>query len=479
MINYTDHNPLSVRRIRGPVIVIAILIIAALGGWKNSPLLLGAIVGLFGLVAVLVRPQLGIVAIPVLALGLEKNFSTGTEVPINIAVLLPPLLAGLTIARSILFRRPLRAKDSFPVRLFLAFGLVSTASFFIGFTLWSPLVPKASIAIQLGQLFIYFSAICAVFAVTQELTNLVWLKRLVGIFLIFAGLQVVGRQIPYFGQYIPVPMGSEGAMVWVWLAAMAGSQLILNHSLPRIGKLGLTIILLFIFLFLLRRMGPDWLSGWFPTTVSLLTILLLRFWRFKWLFLLIIGLVVILSIGGIYEFAGGDEEVEVSGGSRLVLWQAVLDPVWERPIFGLGMVAYRYYHYNKPLKYNNILWFNPRIASHNDYIDVFAQTGILGLGTLTLALFSVGYTAWRLRQTPFIQANGFTFAYANGVLAGLVGTGIAGMLGNWVLPFVYNGGFSGMRASLPGWLLLGGLAALDLIVEDDSNQFSEQGVYTT
>ena len=38
---------------------------------------------------------------------------------------------------------------------------------------------------------------------------------------------------------------------------------------------------------------------------------------------------------------------------------------------------------------------------------------------------------------------------------------VAGMLGDWVVPFVYNIGLSGMRASVLGWLFLGGIIALE------------------
>ncbi|PWH19836.1 MAG: hypothetical protein DDG58_04135, partial [Ardenticatenia bacterium] len=46
-------------------------------------------------------------------------------------------------------------------------------------------------------------------------------------------------------------------------------------------------------------------------------------------------------------------------------------------------------------------------------------------------------------------------------LAGLAGTLVAGMLADWFIPFVYNIGLAGFRASILGWLFLGGLIALD------------------
>ena len=42
---------------------------------------------------------------------------------------------------------------------------------------------------------------------------------------------------------------------------------------------------------------------------------------------------------------------------------------------------------------------------------------------------------------------------------------VSGMLGDWLLPFVYNVGFPGFRASVMGWVLMGGLAALAVRME--------------
>ena len=57
---------------------------------------------------------------------------------------------------------------------------------------------------------------------------------------------------------------------------------------------------------------------------------------------------------------------------------------------------------------------------------------------------------------------GFSNAYVVGAMGGLVGMLIAGMLGDWVIPFVYNVGLKGFRASVLGWIFLGGLVILVL-----------------
>jgi hypothetical protein len=48
-----------------------------------------------------------------------------------------------------------------------------------------------------------------------------------------------------------------------------------------------------------------------------------------------------------------------------------------------------------------------------------------------------------------------------GALGGLVATLVAGMLGDWIIPFFYNITLGGFRASILGWLFLGGLVFLE------------------
>jgi hypothetical protein len=59
-----------------------------------------------------------------------------------------------------------------------------------------------------------------------------------------------------------------------------------------------------------------------------------------------------------------------------------------------------------------------------------------------------------------VKLDGFSHAYVIGVLGGLGGTLAAGMLGDWIIPFVYNIGFTGFRSSILVWIFLGGLVAL-------------------
>ena len=135
------------------------------------------------------------------------------------------------------------------------------------------------------------------------------------------------------------------------------------------------------------------------------------------------------------------------------------------PLTGLGPANYYWYAPLFP-----ILGYSVRFSSHNNYLDIIAQTGLLGLLCFLWFIVAFSSLAWRLtKKLP----EGFSRAYVIGALGGLAGSLIAGMLGDWVIPFVYNVGLSGMRASLLGWLFLGGVVAVEQMIRRQELQLIE------
>ncbi len=150
--------------------------------------------------------------------------------------------------------------------------------------------------------------------------------------------------------------------------------------------------------------------------------------------------------------------------ARQQAWQIVLDAAMVNPLLGLGPSNY----YFIVQQYNIAGWggvWNVRFNSHNNYVDIIAQVGFIGLGVFlafTAVMASVG---WKLyRALP----DGFARAYAAACLAGLIATLVSGMLGDWFLPFVYNIGLAGMRSSILFWVFMGGLLALAMKMAADS-----------
>jgi hypothetical protein len=186
----------------------------------------------------------------------------------------------------------------------------------------------------------------------------------------------------------------------------------------------------------------------------------LRWPRLHWLvvvlLLVTVGTGVLFSTA--YELAGGEAEWEESGGSRLALIGRVVEVTMRNPITGLGPAAYRSYARMKPMAYGRALWMAPTVSSHNNYVDLFSQVGLLGLGLFLWFAVELTRLGFRLRSR-FTQ--GFAAGYANAMLAAWAGALTLMLLADWILPFVYNIGFGGFQASVLVWLFLGGLLSLD------------------
>jgi O-antigen ligase len=222
--------------------------------------------------------------------------------------------------------------------------------------------------------------------------------------------------------------------------------LLLNRRLGIVGRAFLAIVLIAT-LYAVTVQTYDWKSGWIPALVAMAAIVGLRWPR----------LLVIMGISALFiapvvlsQLISGDA---YSYSTRLDAWRIMLQIIQVNPILGLGPSNYYWYS-----SLYAIRGYNVNFNSHNQYIDLIAQMGIIGLLCYLWFFAEVARVGWRLRQR--VPA-GFAHAYVYGSLGGLCGMLVAGVLGDWILPFVYNVGLVGMRSSLLGWLFLGGLITLD------------------
>jgi hypothetical protein len=193
----------------------------------------------------------------------------------------------------------------------------------------------------------------------------------------------------------------------------------------------------------------DWKSGWVPAA-SVAAIL--AGLRFKKLALLSVPFVLV----AIFFVARNLISTDLySWGTRLDAWLIVLEISRVSPIIGLGFANYYWYAPLFPIRGYYI-----RFNSHSQFVDIIAQTGILGLMCFLWILFEIGRLAWNLaRELP----DGFAKGYAYAILASIAGCLIAAFLVDWVLPFAYNIGLDGVRASVLTWMFFGGLVSLQQI----------------
>jgi O-antigen ligase len=144
---------------------------------------------------------------------------------------------------------------------------------------------------------------------------------------------------------------------------------------------------------------------------------------------------------------------QYSWGTRIDAWIIVIEIAKANPIFGLGFANYYWYTRLIPLR-----GYTARFNSHSQYVDLFAQVGLFGLICFLWFFAEVGWLALQLRNRA---DEGFPRAYVYAVFGGVVGTLAAAFLVDWVVPFVYNIGMNGFRASVFAWIFMGGLVSIE------------------
>jgi O-antigen ligase len=359
---------------------------------------------------------------------------------------------------NMLLHREARLLRSRPITPLLAFVGVTIVAFAAGTQPWLIFAETAPLAAQAGGLAMIVLSAGAFLLVAHQIRDERWLQWLTWAFLILGGLYVAGALTRDGGRFTGrlFQRGADGSLFWTWLVALAFSQAIFNRHLNLVWRLFLAGIIVAVFYIRLIQ-APGWTSGWLPPMLTIIVTLLVGAPR--------LGLLAALA-GSAAVMSSPDESLtllmsgdnEYSKTTRLEAWSILAEILKSsNPILGLGPANYYWYTPLMPIE-----GYYVKFNSHNNYVDIAAQTGLLGLACFLWFAAAIGWLGWRLRSRV---PPGFSRAYVFGALGGLAGTLIAAMLGDWVLPFVYNVGFDGFRASVLGWLFLGGLVSLERIAD--------------
>jgi O-antigen ligase len=270
----------------------------------------------------------------------------------------------------------------------------------------------------------------------QSLRFFVWWFILVG------GIFIV---MHFTGIGIPLPLNAGGQFS-TWVGMFCVGQITFNKT----HKPYLKVILIMItvaWLFQIIGSGRTWLSGWVPFLVSVLILTVLRS-RKLFVLLLIAGAVFVLAdLNTINQTL--DAENKESGESRSEAWSEALNLTKDHLLFGTGPAGYYMYY--------TVNGFHTQL-SHNNYIDIIAQTGVVGAVVYLWFWIAIGFMAIRTyRNAP---RGGFHQALAASLLAANAVTFTSMMLGDWVTPFAYIQGIGGIDYTIWHWMMAGLTAAL-------------------
>jgi len=460
LANATQSNLWSQRMLIRLAIIAAVLILSAIAGWAGSPSILILALALMGTLFIFFKPTVGLIALLVAALAIPFQIDTGTQTPIHGTLILIPALFGIWLVD--LFRwsaiRIIPSQTTLPL---IALSIVAVVACITGNLPWNYFAERVSWQAQLGGLSVFLFSAMVFFLSGNLIKDLRWLQTLTWVFLALGGTYIAGRLIPALGQYAVAWMqdGATGSLFWILLVALAWGQCLFNTRLNWVLRLALgalAIATLAVGWF----QGKSWAAGWLPPLVAFGIIFWLRFPRIGTL--LVASGIAIFAIkfsSVVYIVSSDAQGTLFPLYARLAAWQIALQATTPNLLLGLG--PSNYYNY---VQLYPIFGYHVRFSSHNNYIDLVAQTGLLGLAAFLWFIAAYAREGWSLRHRV---NDGFSIAYASACLGALIGTLAACFLGDWFLPFVYNIGLKGFRASMLGWLFLGGLIAIKGFVESE------------
>ncbi len=390
--------------------------------------------------------------LPILFTAIYTPFylSTGTESVIMDGLLVTILITGVYLVRLfIIEKRP--EKSVFPQKALLAFMVVVPVSLVWSILLSDPLVVRwgTFTLVQIATTVVMVMLPAAFLLVSYRVNDLKVIK-------VMAFMMILGSILGYFYE--------QGSSFWeintqglftMWVVTIAMGIAFFDQRLSVVLR-GLLLGLAFVLIYDRFGVRITWLAGWLPAMV---TIGVLTFMRSKKAFaIFLVAIAVLIVINFAYLHAAFDAERAESGYTRLNAWRVNWGITSQHLLFGTGPGGYAAYYMS----------YFPRsaMATHNNYVDILAETGIVGMMTYLLFIFPLAWMGYKLCIR--LRARGdFTTAMANVAFAGTVGCIVAMAFGDWLLPFPYTQGIAAFDHSLYSWLFMGVIIALDRITKDD------------
>ncbi len=447
---FSFARTISIRRqwIQYSIIAAVIIIVMAAAFWGSTlvmMILIALPIGIAGIYFSFRQPNL--VYLLILLGGMFVPFAGPGGV--NASVLGILFLIGIWALDMFVVKREFKFLYSRPIRPLLYFMAISTVAFGVGQISWFTFANQAPLDAQIGGFAIYIMLPLIMLVTPNLIKDLFWLKVVFWAFIGLSMIYVVARTLGVsFADSLFTNGYVANSMLWTWMSALLVSQIMYNHELGwRMRSLLIACTALVFYVAMVQQ--NDWKSGWVPPAVAVLALVGLRFKK-----LTIVAIPFAFAVGTylVQDLILTDQ---YSWGTRVDAWLVVLDISRVSPLIGLGFANYYFY-----AKVFTIRGYHIKFNSHSQFVDIVAQTGVLGLLCFFWILFEVGRLAWDLSLR---LKDGFARGYAYGVLAGVVGCLMASFLVDWVLPFTYNIGMDGIRASVLPWIFFGGLISIEQI----------------
>lgn len=449
------HDNLSVPTFFWLMVGLICLPLAAVAGIgaARSPLLIAFGVGGLALFALAVLSPPAAMAGLLFAAGFVRvQLSTGTGSPLVASLLAAFVITAAWIVR-MLFCRNLSL-----VRSPVTFPLIAFATVNVLALLWSRatldpriFVPATFVRVQVAALMVVILSATTVLIVGGTVRQHRWLVMYLGILFTIGVLHealIVGHG--------PDSLVNGRGLIPMWCICLAAALAVINTRLAWWARVTLGFVSAFCFYGLLVH--QDWISGWLPASVALLAVFLMRSRVSAVVSLIATVTLIVLLWGVIYGIFTVDKVQQGTLGGdtkRTALWERTLSTIAPSPWLGSGPAGYALAEVQ--------FYPNQALSTHSNYIDVIAQSGLIGLGFFVWFLGAALHMGYRAQRRLRAQGDLLGGSIAVGAVAGLMGIIVAMALGDWVIPFVYNQTIAGFDFTVESWLAIGMLVALDVM----------------
>jgi O-antigen ligase len=365
-------------------------------------------------------------------------------------------LFGFWIFQSLILYRRVTLKPSIVNLPVLLFVLVNGISYIWGNVFRDPVIYLWSSfpVVQVAALIVNILLPLLMLMVANKINDERWLRMMTWIVIGIGGLWAAGALLG-LSFLNPFYERGTGGLFATWVAALAFALVIYDKKLDwRLrGALALLVLAIVYRNFIQARL---WLSGWLPIFAALGVILFLRSWKLCLVVVLAATVYVALDFDYYYQqvyVANADE----GGLQRLDLWQKNLTHVANHPLLGMGPAGYAVYN----------MAYHPDDArsTHNNYFDILAQTGVVGF-TVFLWLLGAVMVAGLKVYRSVSGRHDFVEAFTSAAVGGWAAAILAMMLGDWVIPFAYNGTIAAFDHASYTWLFAGGMLSLSHILRE-------------
>lgn len=281
-------------------------------------------------------------------------------------------------------------------------------------------------------------------------------EKQMGWMILIIYLAQMGGVVNFLAGRVLLPVNSFG-LTAMWMTVFSLAILLTLKHMPIAYKVFLAASLGAV-LYVQFVLSLTWIAGWLPALVGVFVLLLFKSKRLLFLLATLLAAYVIANFS-LFQANFMAESME-SGGTRLVAWLVNWQFTRQHFLFGMGPAGYVVY-------YMSYVPTNA-MATHSNYIDVIAQTGILGFTAYMLMFLLLGWRGWVVVQRLRGQG-GLLEAVSLACLGGWAGCMVIMGFGDWLLPFVYTQSIAGYDYSVYSWIFLGLILALDFITASRKN----------